>query len=211
MKLNELRIRCIRKTEQADDETLVADNFDEIKNTDSDYRAAALNVDDAINEAVNFLIANDKLPLRSMEVEVGKASRLSCLSVSSYPDLTKAREIRKCHFYEASGNAYAVEFSAFGGKIRLGSPVSDGTLVVFYQPVVPEIDDSCDGNADVSEYGFDETTALFVLNYAKSNLYEKQEPDIAMAYRSIAMQYAAAIRVDVSLPTQRKVRRVIGL
>ena len=77
--------------------------------------------------------------------------------------------------------------------------------------MVPEIDDSCDGNADVSEYGFDETTALFVLNYAKSNLYEKQEPDIAMAYRSIAMQYAAAIRVDVSLPTQRKVRRVIGL
>ena len=210
MTLNELRIQCIRKTEQADDETLVADNFDVLRETDSEYKALALNVDDAINEAVNYLILNDKLPLAHLEVAVGE-SPISSLSKSSYPDLSKAREIRKCHFFESSGDSYAVEFSAFGGKVMMTAPVRKGTLYVFYQPMMPEIDSSTPGNTDVADLGMDETVALFVVNFAKANLYEKQEPDIAMSYRSLAMQYAAAIRVDVSLPTQRRVRRVVRL
>ncbi len=208
MTLNELRIKCIRKTEQGDDETLTAANFDSLKE-DSEYQAFALNVDDAINEATRYLIVNDKIPLKSLEVEV--ASALSVVSKSSYEALSSAREIRKCHFIESSGTAYAVEFTAFDGKIFLSSPVKDGTLYIFYQPVLEEVSSSVDGDTDISELGFDDSVVLFVLNYAKAELYERQEPDIAMAYRNIALQYAAAFRSDVSLPTQRKVRRIVRL
>ena len=209
MTVNELRMRCIRKTEQADDETLVASNFDALRDTDTEYRALALNVDDAINEAVDWLTVNDKLPYKVLEIEVHYP--LSVISESSYPALSGARKIRKCHFFENSGDAYAVEFAAFGGKIHVMSPVCNGQLCVFFSPAIPEFTSETDGDADVADLGMDEATCLFVLNYAKAILYEKQEPDIAMSYRTIAMQYAQAIRSDISLPTQRKVVRKVRL
>lgn len=210
MTLNELRVLCIRKTEKSDEDVLNnAHNFEALKG-DTDYASSALNVDDAINEAVNYLIVNDKIPYKTLTISVG-SSPISSISKSSYADLSNAREIRKCHFFEPDGNAFAVEFSTVSGTIFLASPVSRGTLYVFYQPVMPIIDQNSNGDSDISEFGLDETMALFVQNYAKAELHEKMEPDIAMSYRTLAMQYANLMRQDVSLPAQRRVRRVVKL
>ena len=210
MTLNELRVRCIRKIEQSDEGHITAMNFESLKN-DSNYASYALNVDDAINESIDYLIANDKIPYKSLTISVGPSHSLNVISKSSYPELQNAREIRKCHFFEERGNSYAVEFTAFDGKIFLSLPVKGGSLYIFYQPIMPDFDSNSDGDKDLAEYGIDEAMALFIMNYAKANLYEKEEPDIAMSYRTLSMQYANLIRHDVSLPTQRRVRRVIDL
>lgn len=207
MTLKELKLLCIKYTTMDSEVGLTTETYDDYVN-DATYKDLFNNVLNSINRAVGRIVDSEKLKEKTIVLQPLNDSKVfATYDLSLNADYGKIYRIKKVIWNTANGDYIEAEYKYFNGKLILPQ-ITEGEFWVIYSPRIDPLTDSNDDNNLATLCGLTTEFCNVIQYFAKAELWEVEEPELAQNYRNYAETYLAEIRTQNLDFTQKKVKSV---
>ena len=208
--LGELKVRCVKKTQMDDRTDFTVENLDTMKN-DFDYQGYLNNVLGCINDGIQWLVANDRIPFKKHELNnSGKSTTEIVLSQLGINDI---KSIQAIYHQSPNGVKERVSYIELADTLELEEAYIDGSFIIIYSPSIRLLTDDDPDTLDLSTLGLRETHCTYLVYYSRNELYGKLEGfgDVQYFWKSAIDAYFDALKQEINVPRQKKVKDVIGI
>lgn len=208
--LGELKVRCVKKTQMDDRTEFSSTTLDNYKN-DPEYQDYLNNVLDCINDGIQNLVAHERVPFKKFEIDnTGKTISRIDLSLLSITDL---KSIQALYYESDNGVRERVNYIGLLDSIELEDRYEGGRFILIYSPYIRLLTKDDSDSMELSEIGLQELHCSYLVYYSRYELYRKvEEYNTERASWKAAMdQYFEALKQEIYLPRQKRVKCVVNL
>lgn len=186
MKLGEIKLETLRIMNINHDSVLTLDKIGTY-NSEAKYARFLNNMTNSINRAIDIINHKKILPEKSIEMSkmnVVEGAINNRYDLSTLDDFVAVARI----IYEDNNTKYLekVTFEREGNKLVVSNKYLPEALILLYHPKVSSITDSHSDNDEI--VGLPDELARIIPYFVKFDLYQEDEPNIAVAAKSVFEQ-----------------------
>ena len=208
--LGELKVRCVKKT-QMDDRTDFSPTTLSQYEQEGEYKDYLNNVLDCINDGIQNLVINDRIPFKKYTLSNSGQSTTS-IDLSTL-NITDLKSIQAIYYESENGVKERVSFINLLSTLELEDTYDNGNFIIIYSPYVRRLTKADSNDLVLSTLGLQETHCSYLVYYSRNELYGKMEGfgNEQYFWRNAIDTYFEALKQEVNLPRQKRVKDVIGI
>ena len=186
MKLGEIKLEALRIMNINNDSVLTLDKISTYS-SEAKYARFLNNMTNSINRAIDIInykkiIPEKSIEMSKMDIKEGKINnRYSLLSLKDFVSVSRI-------IYEDSKYCYRekVPFEREGNNLVITNKYLPESLILLYNPKVNGISESSSDNDEIVD--LPDELARLIPYFIKFDLYQEDEPNIAVAAKSVFEQ-----------------------
>lgn len=192
MKVGEIKLEALRIMNINNDAELTLENFDSIK-TEARYSKYINNMTNSINRAIDYINHRKVLPIQRMPLSSMVKSK--GMNTNKYPlqQIGDLISIDKVVYEDEYQYIESVPYNMEGSDLVIKKRYDDNYLTLLYNPKMQLLDAYVDDDDTI--IGMDDKFARIIPYFIKFDLYQEDEPDLALNAKATFEQELESLRI----------------
>lgn len=192
MKIGEIKLEALRIMNINNDAELTLDKFEDIK-AEARYSKYINNMTNSINRAIDYINHRKVLPIKRMPLS--SMVKISGLKTNKFPlqQISDFISIDKVVYEDEKDYIESVPYNMEGIDLVVSNEYNDKYLTLLYNPKM-QLLDSYVSDDDVI-IGMSDKFARIIPYFIKFDLYQEDEPDLALNAKATFEQELESLRV----------------